>query len=72
MKCLKCQYENPEVANFCVKCGDKLEILCPECDFSNEPDFKFCAKCGHNLTLSPESSPIKGSSLPLTVDVIAR
>ncbi len=67
MKCPKCQYENPEVANFCVKCGGKLEIPCPECDFSNEPDFKFCAKCGNNLTLSPESSP-KPSPKELSFD----
>ena len=67
MKCPKCHYENPEVANFCVKCGGELEILCPECNFSNEPTFRFCAKCGHNLTLPSESSP-KPSPKDLSFD----
>ncbi|MBC2717819.1 MAG: AAA family ATPase, partial [Desulfobacteraceae bacterium] len=49
MKCLKCQFENPEDMQFCVECGNKLETPCPECGFSNAPSFKFCGKCGHNL-----------------------
>ena len=57
MKCPKCRFENPEVANFCVECGGKLEKICLGCGFSNAPNFKFCAKCGHNLTL-PTQEPI--------------
>jgi len=71
MKCPKCQFENPEVANFCVECGGKLEKICPECSFNNSPSFKFCAKCGHNLTLPSEPSP-KDLSLDEKLDKIQR
>lgn len=28
MKCLKCNYENIDNSNFCVKCGNKLKEKC--------------------------------------------
>jgi len=49
MKCLKCQFENPEGMLFCGKCGAKLETICPQCNSSNPPEFEFCGKCGHAL-----------------------
>ncbi|MHC4459177.1 MAG: adenylate/guanylate cyclase domain-containing protein, partial [Planctomycetota bacterium] len=58
MKCPKCQFENPEEMQFCVKCGNKLEIKCPECGFGNSPTFQFCGKCGHDLSQPAEASPI--------------
>ena len=61
MKCKKCDFENPEGANFCNKCGSKLELACPQCSNVNPPDSKFCNKCGHNLINSDtaaESSKI--------------
>jgi len=57
MKCPKCEFENPEEMQFCVECGNKLEINCPKCGFGNSPTFKFCGKCGHSLTLPSEPSP---------------
>ncbi len=57
MKCLKCQFENPEEIQFCVECGNKLVLSCPECGFENSPTFKFCGQCGGNLVLSFEQSP---------------
>jgi class 3 adenylate cyclase/predicted ATPase len=57
MKCLKCQFENPEGMKFCGECGTKLERVCPHCHFSNPPQFKFCGECGHNLTAPSEPSP---------------
>jgi class 3 adenylate cyclase/tetratricopeptide (TPR) repeat protein len=58
MECSKCQFENPEEMQFCVKCGNKLEINCPECGFSNSPAFQFCGKCGHDLSQSAETPAI--------------
>jgi class 3 adenylate cyclase/tetratricopeptide (TPR) repeat protein len=61
MKCKKCDFENPDGANFCNKCGSKLELACPQCSNVNPPDSKFCNKCGHNLINSytaAESSKI--------------
>ena len=31
MKCKHCGHENREKANFCTKCGTKLEIKCVFC-----------------------------------------
>ena len=36
MKCPKCHFDNPEVASFCVECGERLENKCPKCGFNNE------------------------------------
>jgi hypothetical protein len=49
MKCLKCQFENPEGAKFCVECGSKFEVPCPACGFANSPGFKFCAESGRPM-----------------------
>ncbi|MFW6011395.1 MAG: adenylate/guanylate cyclase domain-containing protein, partial [Desulfosalsimonas sp.] len=49
MKCLKCSFENPEGAKFCVECGNRQMVACPECGQGNSPGFKFCSECGHNL-----------------------
>jgi len=56
MKCPKCQFENPEEAVFCVKCGSKLDIICPQCGSSNSQEFNFCMKCGHDLR-EPKATP---------------
>ncbi len=58
MECLKCQFENPEEMQFCVKCGNKLEINCPKCGFSNSPTFQYCGKCGHDLSQPAETTAI--------------
>ncbi|MBW1781142.1 MAG: AAA family ATPase [Deltaproteobacteria bacterium] len=52
MKCLKCQFDNPEGMKFCGECGARLEKICPNCDFSNPPQFKFCGECGSDLRQS--------------------
>jgi class 3 adenylate cyclase/tetratricopeptide (TPR) repeat protein len=71
MKCLKCQFENPDEMQFCVECGNKLELKCPECGFGNSPTFKFCGKCGQNLSLPNEPSP-KSLSFDEKLDKIQR
>ena len=71
MKCLKCQFENPEGMKFCGECGAKLEKTCPKCNSSNPPGFKFCGECGHNLTL-PSEPPPKDLSFDEKIDKIQR
>jgi len=58
MKCPKCQFENPKNAEFCVECGNRLDVLCPNCGSLNSPVYKFCKKCGQDLRKSTEVPPI--------------
>ena len=53
MRCPKCGYENPNDANFCIACGEKLERkqedhikICPNCGAKNYEDSVFCTVCG--------------------------
>jgi class 3 adenylate cyclase/tetratricopeptide (TPR) repeat protein len=71
MECPKCQFENPDEMQFCVECGNKLEIKCPQCNFGNSPTFKFCGKCGQSLSLADEPSP-KSLSFDEKLDKIQR
>jgi class 3 adenylate cyclase/tetratricopeptide (TPR) repeat protein len=71
MKCPKCQFENPDEMQFCVECGNKLDIKCPQCGFGNSPTFKFCGKCGQNLSRPTEPSP-KSLSFDEKLDKIQR
>jgi class 3 adenylate cyclase/tetratricopeptide (TPR) repeat protein len=49
MKCPKCQFENPQGAKFCNKCGKSLQLTCDQCGKANAPDSKFCGECGQEL-----------------------
>jgi len=71
MKCPKCQFENPEEAKFCGKCGEKLFLVCPQCGSENTPGNNFCNECGHNLTLPSEEVP-KDLSFDEKIDKIQR
>ena len=49
MKCPNCGLDNRGGANFCIECGNKLEIPCVQCHHLNLPASKFCEKCGFKL-----------------------
>ena len=57
MKCPECQFENREGANFCNKCGVKLELVCPQCCAIITPDSEYCAECGSILRQTSEKAP---------------
>ena len=61
MKCLKCQFDNPEDSVFCLECGNKMEFRCPQCDNLLPIDAKFCNKCGISLKKSSEVFPVNYS-----------
>ncbi|MFC1856915.1 zinc ribbon domain-containing protein [Thermodesulfobacteriota bacterium] len=73
MRCPKCQFENPEGAQFCRDCGESLkqDIICPKCGSSHPPGSKFCIDCGNNLTLPSEPTP-KGLSPEEKVEKIQK
>jgi predicted ATPase/class 3 adenylate cyclase len=49
MECPKCNVENREQANFCLRCGERLEVNCPKCG-KHLPGFAlFCDDCGQKL-----------------------
>ena len=62
MKCPQCPHENREGANFCKKCGAKLELICPECSTLLTLDCLFCDECGFKVSNFPERAP---KDLPL-------
>ena len=57
MLCPKCQFENPDDAQFCIECGNSIEFHCPQCGAITPAFGKFCKACGHNLAAQPESLP---------------
>lgn len=66
VNCQNCGAESSIDAEFCGKCGTKLEkpdipqneadaspaggLICPECGEANADDAEFCAGCGANLS----------------------
>jgi class 3 adenylate cyclase/predicted ATPase/ribosomal protein L40E len=63
MLCLKCNYDNPADALFCMKCGTKVENRCSSCNSVNPADARFCRKCGRALGAgAPASSPSPAAS----------
>ena len=56
MKCPKCQFENPDDAQFCIKCGRLMEITCPKCGSDTPIIGDFCKKCGNPLKDKKEAT----------------
>jgi class 3 adenylate cyclase/tetratricopeptide (TPR) repeat protein len=59
MQCPKCQFENPDDAQFCIECGNPIEFHCPQCGAITPATGKFCKACGHNLSIPSEPLPKK-------------
>ena len=49
MRCANCQHDNPDDFHFCMRCGTRLEHMCPACGASLPPESLFCGKCGVRL-----------------------
>ncbi len=45
MRCPKCQSENPETAQFCLRCHTPVRFICPACHQAQDHGGK-CDKCG--------------------------
>ncbi|MGD9043354.1 MAG: adenylate/guanylate cyclase domain-containing protein [Desulfobacterales bacterium] len=71
MQCPKCQFENPDDAQFCIECGKPIEFHCPQCEAITPSAGKFCKSCGHNLTIPSEPLP-KNLSIDEKLEKIQR
>jgi class 3 adenylate cyclase len=58
MKCLHCETENREEANYCQSCGEMLAKQCQHCGKISPPDARFCDTCGIFLSENAESEAI--------------
>lgn len=47
--CPSCKAHNPAGAQFCNKCGAKLNSTCPNCGTQVTPGMNFCNSCGTKL-----------------------
>ncbi len=45
MRCPKCQQENPDSAQFCLKCHAPVRIVCPACRHVQDHGGR-CDQCG--------------------------
>ena len=61
MRCPKCRFENPDNANFCNECGNKLELVCPNCSRGNPLGSKFCNECGQDLRKAKKALSVQYS-----------
>ena len=62
--CPKCGHEASPEAQFCRRCGAKLEEVCPRCGFKPIPGTRFCGQCGHELT-----KEVSGQAAGITPEV---
>jgi class 3 adenylate cyclase len=74
MKCTRCNKENPEGADVCVKCGSRLIFICPQCatELPLSLDVRFCFKCGQQIKdLAEAEATALASSAPSSAGGIA-
>ena len=58
MRCANCQHDNPDDFRFCMRCGTRLEHMCPACGASLPPESLFCGKCGVRLLSDTTTAPL--------------
>ncbi|MBN2046743.1 MAG: AAA family ATPase [Anaerolineaceae bacterium] len=58
--CPNCEYENPQIMQYCIMCGTPLVKICAVCDFHNPRIARFCGMCGNELS----AEPVFQSSIP--------
>ena len=49
MICGNCQSSNSEDANFCLRCGYRISVVCPRCSRRVASHAAFCDGCGMRL-----------------------
>jgi len=59
MRCVSCEFENPEGLKFCNECGTSLKRRCAQCGFENALQAKFCGECGSTLGAAEKPPPAK-------------
>ena len=64
MKCLQCQYDNPDGARFCVECGARMEFRCPACGAATLATGKFCMECGCRFASTEVKAPTPPAPAP--------
>src|SRR5262245_61394974 len=58
MRCANCQHDNLDDFRFCMRCGTRLEHICPACGASLPPESLFCGKCGVRLPSDTSPPPL--------------
>jgi class 3 adenylate cyclase/tetratricopeptide (TPR) repeat protein len=68
MKCINCQFDNPDGMNFCGRCGNPLATACPFCGYQNPAGVNDCKQCKRKLSYNDDVVPgyAKRSSLEYT------
>ncbi len=61
MRCPECRAKNPDEANFCFKCGARLQAVCPQCGAALPAEARFCFVCGASIAMpsAPPAAPPK-------------
>lgn len=57
MKCVKCEVELPDGANFCGECESPQRKVCGKCGTENPITFKICTNCGGDDFTPPDGRP---------------
>lgn len=57
MNCPRCQTANPEVAKFCINCGNSLSTSCSNCGTPLPSGAKFCLNCGQPVAAAAGITP---------------
>ena len=73
MKCPKCGFENLEEANFCIKCGHRIDgkVPCPKCREYIPNDAEHCPHCGKAIPHFKTSDEVSNEQAKTRRDNIA-